>query len=59
MRKKKEAIPHQNVGLNNNKPRPEIRDNLDHREKQEQQHKGSHVTHNKKDVHNAPRKGKR
>lgn len=30
-------------------PKPEIRDNLDSREKQEQQKKGEHTTHNKKE----------
>ena len=33
-----------------NKPRPEIRDNLDSREGEEQLRKGDDVTHNKKDT---------
>ena len=33
-------------------PRPEIRDNLDSREKQEQIKKGAHTTHNKKEKKN-------
>lgn len=36
--------------LNNNKPRPEIRDNLDSREGEEQQTKGNDITHNKKET---------
>ena len=32
------------------KPRPEIRDNLDSRENEEQEDKGSDTTHNKKDT---------
>ncbi len=38
--------------INNNKPRPEIRDNLDSREGEEQQTKGNDVTHNKKETKN-------
>jgi hypothetical protein len=38
--------------INNNKPRPEIRDNLDSREGKEQQTKGNDVTHNKKETKN-------
>ena len=33
-----------------NKPRPEIRDNLDSRENEEQMTKGDDTTHNKKDT---------
>lgn len=40
------------------KPRPEVRDDLDSRSNEEQDNKGDDVTHNKKDVHNKPRKGK-
>ena len=36
--------------LNNNKQRPEIRDNLDHREGEEQHTKGDDTTHNKKET---------
>ena len=36
--------------INNNKPRPEIRDNLDSREGEEQLSKGNDVTHNKKET---------
>jgi hypothetical protein len=37
--------------LNNNKHRPENKDNLDSREGEEQQFKGDDITHNKKEVH--------
>ena len=33
-----------------NKPRPEIRDNLDSRENEEQNFKGDDITHNKKET---------
>jgi len=33
-----------------NKPRPEIRDNLDSREGEEQTSKGDDITHNKKET---------
>jgi hypothetical protein len=36
--------------VNNNKQRPEIRDNLDSREGEEQQTKGDDITHNKKET---------
>ncbi len=38
-----------NTQLNNNKRRPENKDNLDSREGEEQQFKGDDVTHNKKE----------
>ena len=40
-----------NMSASAHKKRPEIRDNLDHREGLEQDRKGSDVTHNKKEVH--------
>lgn len=36
--------------INNNKKRPENKDNLDHREGEEQNSKGDDVTHNKKET---------
>lgn len=45
--------------FNKRKNAPEIRDNLDARKNEEQQTKGDDVTHNHKDVHNKPRKGKK
>lgn len=36
--------------INNNKHRPENKDNLDHREGEEQETKGDDVTHNKKET---------
>jgi hypothetical protein len=41
--------PHTMGPINNNKHRPEIRDNLDSREGEEQETKGENVTHNKKE----------
>lgn len=43
---------------NSNKRRAENKDNLDSREVEEQQFKGDDITHNKKDVHNSPKKQK-
>jgi hypothetical protein len=40
------------------KKRPENKDNLDSREGEEQLFKGDDTTHNKKDVHNAPKRKK-
>ena len=40
---------HQSKQGISNRPRPEIRDNLDSREREEQHIKGDDVTHNKKD----------
>ncbi len=45
-------------GQTYNEKRPENKDNLDSREGEEQQNKGDDVTHNKKEKHNEPRKGK-
>jgi hypothetical protein len=38
------------------KKRPEVRDNLDHREGEEQDDKGGNMTHNKKEHHTPPKK---
>ena len=38
-------------GMDYNKQRPEVRDNLDSRKNLEQDFKGGDVTHNKKDLH--------
>jgi hypothetical protein len=48
----------QNKQFTGHTPKPEIRDNLDSRKNEEQRQKGDDSTHNKKDVHNEPRKGK-
>lgn len=50
--KPQNTTPPKYGGLNDNKPRPEIRDNLDHREGEEQNSKGNDVTHNKKETKN-------
>ncbi len=41
-------------GMDYNKKRPEVRDNLDSRKNLEQQFKGSDVTHNKKETRTLP-----
>jgi hypothetical protein len=46
-------------GMDYNKKRPEVRDNLDSRKNLEQDFKGSDVTHNQKDVRNQPNRTKR
>lgn len=48
--KPQNTTPPKYGSLNNNKPRPEIRDDLDSREGEEQQTKGDDVTHNKKET---------
>ena len=40
----------QNKQMVSHKPRPEIRDNLDHREGEEQMDKGDDTTHNEKET---------
>ena len=40
--------PKHNTKFNENKPRPEIRDDMDSREGEEQETKGDDTTHNKK-----------
>lgn len=42
----------ENVRYNMNKHRPEIRDDMDSREREEQHFKGDDVTHNRKEHHN-------
>ena len=46
-------------GMDYNKQRPEVRDNLDSRKNLEQDFKGGDVTHNKKDIQNQPNRTKR
>jgi hypothetical protein len=49
MKNNKAPNPKQNIQFNQNKNRPENKDNLDSREGEEQQFKGDDITHNKKD----------
>lgn len=51
--------PGKNIKLDNKKRRPEVRDDLDHREGEEQDIKGDDVTHNKKEHKSSPKKRKR
>jgi hypothetical protein len=46
-----------NTKFNTNKPRAEIRDDLDNRKNEEQDFKGDDITHNQKD-HKNKRSGK-
>ena len=48
-----------NAHFNQNKHRPENKDNLDSREGEEQQTKGDDVTHNNKEVQNKRKSGKK
>jgi hypothetical protein len=50
--------PDKNIHLDNKKKRPEVRDDLDHREGEEQDFKGDDVTHNKKETKSRPKKSK-
>jgi len=52
MKNMKTSNPKQNIQFNQNKRRPENKDNLDSREGEEQQLKGDDITHNKKEVQN-------
>ncbi len=52
------TTPPKHGPINNNKQRPEIRDNLDSREGEEQQVKGNDITHNKKETKAQHLKGK-
>ena len=45
-----------NTQFNQNKHRPEQRDDLDSRKNEEQDFKGDDVTHNKKEHHKEPKK---
>ena len=49
MKKKDSQINKENIKFNNNRHRPEIRDNLDNRKNEEQGFKGDDITHNKKE----------
>ncbi|MEI9946497.1 MAG: hypothetical protein WDN26_20030 [Chitinophagaceae bacterium] len=47
-----------NIQFNQNKHRPDERDNLDSRKNEEQDFKGDDITHNKKPHHNKQQKKK-
>jgi len=55
MKHSPQQVPGKNIRLDNKKSRPEVRDNLDHREGEEQDDKGDDVTHNKKEHKSAPK----
>jgi hypothetical protein len=52
MKNIKQQTPNHNTRLNNNKHRPENKDDIDSREGEEQLHKGDDRTHNKKERKN-------
>jgi hypothetical protein len=52
MKNTKSQTPQHNIQFNANKKRAENKDNLDHREGEEQDFKGEDVTHNRKYVKN-------
>ena len=49
MKNIKQQTPNHNTKLNNNKRRPENKDDLDSREGEEQFSKGEQITHNRKE----------
>ena len=49
MKNIKQQTPNHNTKLNNNKHRPENKDDIDSREGEEQLTKGNDTTHNKKE----------
>ena len=49
MKNSNQQTPFQNIKLNNNKHRPENKDNIDSSEGEEQLNKGDDKTHNKKE----------
>ena len=53
MKNSKQQTPNHNTRLNNNKRRPENKDDLDSREGEEQLLKGDDRTHNKKERQNS------
>jgi len=52
MKNIKQQTPNHNTKLNNNKPRPENKDDIDSREGEEQLTKGDDITHNRKERRN-------
>ena len=56
MKNLKQQTPNHNTKLNNNKRRPENKDDLDSREGEEQAAKGDDITHNRKTRKNERRK---
>ena len=56
MKSVKPQVQGKHINPSNQKKRPDVRDNLDHREGEEQEDKGGDVTHNKKEHHTPPKK---
>ena len=53
MKDARSANTRQNKQMPGHRPKPDVRDDLDSRKNEEQNTKGSDVTHNKKDVQNS------
>ncbi len=49
-------VRQKHISPDNRKTRPENKDNLDHREGEEQDDKGTSTTHNRKEHHTPPKK---
>ena len=52
MKNSRQQTPYHNTKLNSNKHRPENKDDIDSRSNEEQDTKGTDVTHNKKEHQN-------
>jgi hypothetical protein len=52
MKHSRGADTRQNKQMQGHRPKPDVRDDLDSRKNEEQDRKGSDVTHNKKEVQN-------
>ena len=52
MKKMQQQTSNHNIKMNNNRHRPENKDDLDSREGEEQLSKGTNITHNKKERKN-------
>jgi len=52
MKNIQQQTPNHNIKMNNNRHRPENKDNLDSREGEEQLSKGTNITHNRKEKRN-------
>jgi len=59
MQNSKQQTPNRNTRLNNNKRRPENKDDIDSREGEEQLLKGDDRTHNKKERKNSRKRSAR
>jgi len=56
MKSMKPQVRAKHINPDTHKKRPDVRDNLDHREGEEQEDKGDSTTHNKKEHRTPPKK---